>query len=410
MEKRVETFQSRTPPGKRVAVRLSASEPAGVEVAAFVPDPLPPKGLETTWFVGRVSGALLEAQSGLDRLDLLCESLPNAGVLLRALRKREVQRSSEIENTFASIEEMSVLEAGREVPRESVAEVLNNLAAVEVALASPLPLCNRLLCESHAKLLEGVRGDHLRPGQFRAGQVYIGNPSRGGGGVRYVPPPPGEHLTGCLDAFERAMNAGVERGAIGGYPWLVWLAFLHYQFEAVHPFSDGNGRLGRLLVPVAPCKWGRLKHPVTNVSEFFMDNRRGYYDALLGVSNDGDWLAWTDLFLRGIARQSVEDQQRVRAMVTLRERYVRAVEKSRNRASIARLIDLVFGQLVVTNPMVAERLGVSKPTAQKLIEALVKAGALTETSGESYARLYRADRVLAVLDAPATELSGLSDA
>ncbi|HYD00334.1 MAG TPA: Fic/DOC family N-terminal domain-containing protein [Phycisphaerales bacterium] len=383
-----------------IRLRTSVEEPARVQVKAFVPDPLPPTGVDATWFTGRVSPLLLEAQSGLDRLDLLCESLPNAGVLLRALRKREVQRSSEIENTYASIEEVSVLEAGRRVPRESAAEVLNNLAAVESALVSPLPLCNRLLREAHAKLLEGVRGDRLQPGRFRSGQVYIGNPVRRGGGVRYVPPPPGDHLRGCVNAFEAAMNAE----GTGGYPWLVWLAFLHYQFEAVHPFSDGNGRLGRLLVHVAPCKWGRLKHPITNVSEYFMDNRRAYYDALLGVSERGDWLTWTELFLRAIARQSIEDQRRVRALVALRDRYVQAVARQRNRSSLGRLIDLVFGQLVVTNPMVAERLGVSKPTAQKLIETMVKAGGLAEATGESYARLYRAGEVLAVLDAPAGEL------
>lgn len=394
-------------------LRVSAADPKGVEVDAFVPDPLPPRMKAPLLFIGQVSGALLEAQNGLARLDVLCESLPNAGVLLRALRKREVQRSSEIENTFASIEEISVLEAGRKVSRASAAEVLNNLSAVEHALASPLPLCNRLLREAHAKLLDGVRGDHLRPGEFRDGQVYIGNPSRGGGGVRYVPPPPGEHLRLCLEAFEKAMNVpGAARepdGAAepsGRYPWLVWLGFLHYQFEAVHPFSDGNGRLGRLLVHVAPCKWGVLRHPITNVSEFFMANRRAYYDALLGVSERGDWLAWTDLFLRAIAQQSVEDQGRVRALVGLRERYVKAVARNRNRASLGRLIDLVFEQLVVTNPMVAERLAVSKPTAQKLIEALVKAGALTETTGDAYARLYRAGEVLGVLDARAEDLSG----
>ncbi|HZW07233.1 MAG TPA: Fic/DOC family N-terminal domain-containing protein [Phycisphaerales bacterium] len=379
-----------------------------LKVKAFVPRPLPPRLGDPLRFVGQVSGLLLEAQSGLDRLDLLCESLPSSGVLLRALRKREVQRSSEIENTFASIEEMSVLEAGRKVGRESVAEVLNNLAAVEHALASPLPLCNRLLCEAHARLLEGVRGDHLRPGKFRDGQVYIGNPARGVEAVRYVPPPPGEHLRACLDDFEKAMNPwaalGGAKGLAGEVPWLVWLGFLHYQFEAVHPFSDGNGRLGRLLVHVAPCKWGRLRHPITNVSEFFMDNRRAYYDALLAVSNDGDWLSWTRLFLSAVARQSVEDQKRVRAMVALRESYLRATERNRNRDSLARLVDLVFAQLVITNPMVAERLGVSKPTAQKLIDVLVGVGALEETTGETYAKLYRASAVLSVLDAPASSL------
>jgi Fic family protein len=391
-----------------VAIRLRVAEGEDArKVEAFVPHPLPPREKAPLLFVGKVSAALLDAQSGLDRLDLLCESLPNAGVLLRALRKREVQRSSEIENTFASIEEMSVLEAGRKVGRESVAEVLNNLAAVEHALASPLPLCNRLLCEAHACLLEGVRGDHLRPGKFRDGQVYIGNPARGAEAVRYVPPPPGEHLRGCLDAFERAMNVPVTGDAGPGrhYPWLVWLAFLHYQFEAIHPFSDGNGRLGRLLVHVAPCKWEKLRHPVTNVSEFFMDNRREYYDALLRVSDQGDWVGWTQLFLRAVARQSVDDQKRVRAMVSLRESYVRATERNRNRETLVRMVDLAFGQLVVTNLMVAGLLGVSKPTAQKLIDVLAGIGALEEVTGETYARLYRASAVLRLLDAPASALA-----
>ena len=365
-----------------------------------MPVPLPPRGID----VSSVGEELVRAERALTALDRACDGLRSATVLLRAIRKREVQKSSEIENTFASLEEVSLLEAGRAVGREQAREVLNNLGAVEHALGSPLPMCNRLLRESHAVLMDGVRGDELRPGEFRDGQVYIGNPLRGQAGVRYMPPPPDE-LAPCLAEFELAMNPEDPRFASRGrLPWLIELAFLHYQFEAIHPFRDGNGRVGRLIVHVAPVKWGVLRHPVANISEALSRDRRSYYDGLLGVSARGAWVDWARVFLGAAAAQAEDDLVRVRALVGVRERYVDALRGQRDRGFAEKVADVVVSRAVMSVAQVMEGAGLARPNARRYVLKLVEAGLLEAVGEQERSRVYRAAEVFRVLDAPVDRL------
>jgi Fic family protein len=387
-------------PGRAIPVTLRAIGGAVVTVEAFVPEPLPPQNVNLM----SLGTGLARAERALTALDRACDNLRGATVLLRAIRKREVQKSSEIENTFASLEEVSLLEAGRAVGREQAREVLNNLAAVEHALASSLPMCNRLLRESHAVLMAGVRGEELRPGEFRDGQVYIGNPQRGPGGVRYVPPPP-EELGACLAEFELAMNP--EDARFAGrvrLPWLVELAFLHYQFEAIHPFRDGNGRVGRLIVHVAPVKWGVLRHPVANISEALSRDRRRYYDGLLGVSARGDWTGWAEVFLAAAAAQAEDDLVRVRALVKVRERYIDAVRGQRHRGFAEKVADVVVSRAMVSVAQVMEGTGLARPNASRYVRMLVEAGLLEAVGERERGRVYRAAEVFRVLDAPVEQL------
>ncbi len=369
---------------------------------AFVPDPLPPRSLARDEFIGRVSEAHEQALTNLLRLEGAVGVLPNPNVLLRALRKREVQRSSEIENTVASIEEVAMVEAGQPPARDEVIEVRNNLRAVEDALPSPLPMCLRLLREAHATLMDGARGARLRPGDFRISQAYIGSKSAGFAKARFVPPPPGEHLETLLADFERFLNPQAHPRT--RYPWLIELAFAHYQFEAIHPFADGNGRLGRLLVTVGPCKSDDLKHPVANISEYFADHKDEYYDALLAVSTKSDWEGWVRLFCHAIASQAAADLIRARHLITLRDRYFKLFANKGQSVLTHRLIDLLFMRLAITAGGVAVALKVTFPTAQKHLHALVAKGIVNETSGRTTNRVYRAGEIIRGLSAPLAEL------
>ena len=369
---------------------------------AFVPDALPPRALAREEFIGRVSDQHGRALTNLLRLEGAVGVLPNPNVLLRALRKREVQRSSEIENTVASIEEVAMAEAGQPPPRDEVIEVRNNLRAVEEALGSRLPMCLRLLRDAHATLMDDARGAHLRPGEFRISQAYIGSKAAGFGKARFVPPPSGEPLDTSLSDFERFLNPQAHPRT--RYPWLIELAFAHYQFETIHPFADGNGRLGRLLVTVWPCKAGDLLHPVANISEYFADHKNEYYDALLAVSTRSDWEGWVRLFCTAIAEQAEADLIRARHLIALRDRYFALFSAKRQSVLGHALIDLLFMRLAITASGVADSLDVTFPTAQKHLHALVDKGIVNEASGRNTNRIYRAGEIIKALSEPLSAL------
>ncbi len=403
--------------GYQLEIRGGLQERVPVEGIAFVPHDLPPsffresprtglEGDDAVRFMGELFEPISVASETLVRLEGVVGVLPNPSVLLRSLRRREVQRSSTIENTIASIEELALTEVDRRRTHSEAQEVYNNLRAVETALESPLPLCVRLLCDAHRELMDGVRGEDKRPGELRKTQVHIAGSSDRFADARFVPAPPGDHLTRCVASLELFINRGASRPT--GLHWLVELAMLHYQFETIHPFSDGNGRLGRMLVNVAPVKLGHLKFPIANISEYFADHRDAYYEGLLRVSTHNAWGNWVRLFCTAVARQAASDLARARHLLKLRESYFARFSDARSSVLSHELVDMIFEELIVDAARVAKRLKVTAPTAQKHIKLMVQAGIIREITGLKSDRLYAGDEIIRVLDAHPDALGQLS--
>lgn len=365
---------------------------------AFVPSPLPPQ-LDHDPLVGRLFDVLDRAKTELLRLEATVQSLPDPNILLRAMRTREAQASSHIENTVASLDEIAIAEAVTPAARNEAIEVLNNRRAIEAGLKSSLPLSQRLLCDLHAVLMDGVRGDNMQPGQFRTRQVYIGSSARGFTGARFVPPPAGEVLRRCLVEWEFFVNPG----SIGApprlrFPYLVELAMAHYQFETIHPFSDGNGRLGRALVNIAPVKDGFVKHPVCNLSGWIESRREEYYERLLRVSTHGEWEEWFRFFCTSLAEQAIMDLGLAQRVCDLRTSYHRQFMSKRNSPLILKLLDELFARPAITIPMAADLLGVTYPSAQSYIKQLVESGVLSLIPSKSnYGKAYIAGPIIAAL-------------
>lgn len=408
------SFQSRFP-GELVPTtgwvtrdRDGVPERIPIQGLAFVPRPLPPvirsdlaSDVDRQAFVGLVGEELLSAQSNLSRLEGSVQALPNPSLLEQPFRMREAQLSSKIEDTFATVEELALAESGRAPARQQVVEVVNYLRALEHGLKSDLPLCARLFRELHAKLMEGVRGDEKRPGEFRTIQVCIGDENRGFAGARFVPPPPGEVLQRCISELEKFLNPAPGYGSVPEtirFPSLIEIALAHYQFECIHPFSDGNGRLGRLLIALALCRGKHLTSPLVYVSAFFEQNRQRYYDLLLRVSTHGDWESWVKFFCRAVSTQAADAIVRAEKLRDLRNRYVRVVTEKRASALVVRLVDLLFVHPAVRPPTLAKQLMITVQSAQKHIDRLVKHKILAEATGNAYGRIYLAKGVLKLVE------------
>jgi Fic family protein len=314
---------------------------------------------------------LADAEAALGRLAAVGQLLPNPRLLIRPYVLREALSSTRIEGTQASMTDVFELDALGGAPSPDVEEVLGYVDALEWGLAqlADLPLTMRLVRQMHTRLLAGVRGRERMPGELRKSQNWIG----GGGSTietaRFVPPPPDE-LPELLTDWERFAHED------GGLPLLVQDALLHYQFETLHPFLDGNGRIGRLLIVFFLVARGRLSEPLLYVSSYFESDRDGYYEALQTVRERGDAIPWIDLFLRAVQSQSTDAVTRGQRIIELREQYRQAASGVGSSKAIA-LVDLVCESPIVTARLVGERLGVTRPTALRLLERLEGVGVLT---------------------------------
>ena len=373
-------------PGKLLAI--------GRGVYAFLPDPLPPR-LEWSQPLVRL---LDEARGALGELAGLLRQLPNPYLFIRPFIQKEAVLSSRIEGTQAGLLDVYALEA--QVPlfpspklREDAQEVLNYIHALERGreLLQEIPLSLRLLKEVHAVLLRGVRGGGRAPGEFRRAQNWIGPPGSSLEEARYVPPPPGPMLE-ALDALERFWHSD------HGLPPLVEIALVHYQFEAIHPFLDGNGRIGRLLITLMLLERGLLPEPALYLSAYFERHRTLYYDLLLGVSQRGAWEDWLAFFLEGVRTEAKDVAERARRLLDLwrewRERYGR----KGGSAHILGLLDLLFERPVLTVPLVKDRLGITHAWANRLVQRLEEDGILTPVSERKRNRLYAAKEILEILE------------
>jgi Fic family protein len=306
--------------------------------------------------------------------------------------------SSRIEGTRTSLFDLYAYEAVQLTllePPSDVREVYNYVRALEYGIERlrTLPLSLRLIREIHALLMEGVRGEHWTPGEFRRSQNWIGPPGCTLNDAPFVPPPVPE-MQEALDAFERFLHTP------SSLPPLVRLGLIHYQFEAIHPFLDGNGRIGRLLITFLLCAWDLLPEPLLYLSAYFEAQRQIYYDLLLAVSQKGAWEDWLSFFLRGVANQARDAVARAGRLQELRERYREQFQAVRAAARLLQVVDLLFAQPVLTTSQVAETLGVSFPSAQQYVNRLEEANILREITGQARNRVYRADEVLQAIEEP----------
>ncbi|MGA8745474.1 MAG: Fic/DOC family N-terminal domain-containing protein [Solirubrobacterales bacterium] len=313
-----------------------------------------------------------EAEGALGRLAGVGRLLPNPDLLIRPYLLREALSSTRIEGTRASMAEVFEADAAGETPNADVEEVVNYVAAMRWGLErlDELPLSTRLLCEMHGRLMAGVRGRELAPGELRTSQNWIGAPGSTIETAQFVPPPP-EELPALLADWERFAHEDPE------LPLLVQNALLHSQFETIHPFLDGNGRLGRLLLVFFLIARNRLTVPLLYLSAYLEHQRQDYYDALQSIREMGDPIPWVDLFLTAVETQADDAVQRAQRIIALRESYLQKAATMGTPNAFA-LVDLICENPVVTTRSIEDRLSVSRPTALRLLRRMEEQGVLTE--------------------------------
>ncbi|HET7485910.1 MAG TPA: Fic family protein [Solirubrobacterales bacterium] len=335
-----------------------------------------------------------EAEGALGRLAGVGRLLPNPDLLIRPYLLREALSSTRIEGTQASMVEVFEADAAGEAPNADVEEVVNYVAAMRWGLErlDELPLSTRLLCEMHRRLMAGVRGRELAPGELRTSQNWIGAPGSTIETAQFVPPPPAE-LSALLADWERFAHEQPE------LPLLVQNALLHSQFETIHPFLDGNGRLGRLLLVFFLIARGRLTVPLLYLSAYLERQRQDYYDALQAIRESGDPTPWIDLFLTAVETQADDAVQRAQRIVALRESYLQEAATMGTPNALT-LVDLICENPVLTTRSIEDRLDVSRPTALRLLRRMEEQGVLTETdSGARGQRRYVARAMMEAVGA-----------
>jgi Fic family protein len=369
----------------RITGRTVKQNVTGEEVAAFVPYPLPPRDppLEVS---GARATLLARASQALARLEIAGEMVPSLDWFIYAFVRKEAVVSSQIEGTQATLIDLLEYEAEQgERPTDDVREVCNYLDATRYArgqLGSErgLPLSMRLLNEAHRRLMRGVRGAHKQPGEVRRSQNWIGGTRPGN--AAFVPPPPQE-LPALLGELERYLHSS------DGLPALVRVGLAHVQFETLHPYLDGNGRIGRLLITLLLEHWKLLSAPLLYLSLFFKRHRPEYYRLLGEVRRRGDWEGWTDFFLEGVA--AIADE----AIATAREIFA-LVNADRERLLASRSASVMAIKLLEQLPLhpvvsittVVKLLKTTKPTAGKAVQLLESLHVLAETSGKQRDRTY----------------------
>ena len=360
--------------------------------SAFIPNPLPPEIKWTT----RLSHALSDADRLIGKLAGEGKRLPNPHLLMRPFIKREAVLSSRIEGIQATLGELLAKEAGIHVKRspDDLREVANYVVALEYGIQrlKSLPLSLRLIRELHEYPMNGVRGDQATPGEFRRTQNWIGKPGSLLVNASYVPPPPHE-LMNCLGEFEKFLHDKT-------LPPLVQTALLHYQFEAIHPFLDGNGRVGRLLITLFLVERGVLSTPLLYLSAFFEATRRDYYDRLTGIHEFAEWEDWLEYFFNGVARQSEDALSRAERINEKLLGWKKLIGDTSSKTP-SLLLDLIAANPFITVKGTAEKLKVAFTTAQRAIDKLEKLKILEKEGEAKRDRVYCAKDLLNILEEPA---------
>ena len=370
------------------------SQPTGYK--AFIPENLPPH--PPVVFDDEMLALLSNADRALGRLDGATEILPNPELFVYMYVRKEAVLSSQIEGTQASIMDVLEFEAKTVEPDQpkDVNEVVNYVAAMNhgMDLLKDLPVSLRLLRGIHKRLLAGTRGDKDSPGEFRRSQNWIGPPNAGLAKATYVPPPVDE-MNDALGNLEKFMHDDTPM------PTLVRVGLIHAQFETIHPFIDGNGRVGRLMIVFLLCVHGILKKPLLYLSYYFKRNRIEYYDRLQAVRDRGDWEGWLKFFLRGVAEVAQEATDTSRKILMLREQHRELIREQTDRkaGTAIKLLERLYYQPVVTVESVKEITGQAYANANNLIHRLESLGILKEISGQKRNRKYAYQQYLAFLTA-----------
>ena len=350
---------------------------------AFIPEPLPPK--PDVEFDGEMRTLLSTADRDIARLDAIAALLPNPDLFVAMYVRHEAVLSSQIEGTQSTLEDVLAFEADAsqpDTPRD-VEEVVNYVRAMNHGLkrlGEDFPLSLRLIREIHGELMQKVRGGDKSPGEFRTSQNWIGGAGSSLSTALFVPPPPQE-LMPALGAFERFLHDGKR-----DVPLLIRCGLAHAQFETIHPFLDGNGRVGRLLITLMLCEDQALTRPLLYLSVYLKAHRAEYYDRLTAIRQQGHWEPWLKFFLRGISITARAATRTAHDIVGLRENHRSAVIKS---PKALKLLDHLYQQPLVSPKRIAALLGCTAPTALKLVGDLQQRGWLEETTGQERNRLYR---------------------
>lgn len=372
--------------------RYESTSVGGERVRAFVPPPLPPTPPVD------VASLLIpseRAQLALGRLDGMASILPDTGLFLYMYVRKEALLSSQIEGTQSSLSDLLLFEAEEApgVPIDDVAEVSCYVAALTRGLEllrGGLPLSLRLIREIHAVLLSSGRGAGKQPGEFRSSQNWVGGPRPSL--AAFVPPPP-QHVMPALSDLERFIHAATPE-----LPMLIKAGLVHVQFETIHPFLDGNGRLGRLLVTFLLCAEGTLREPILYLSLYLKTHRQAYYDLLQRVREQGDWEAWLRFFLDGVAETAEGATEAARQILALfAEDRAKIEALSRRAGSALRLHDLLKARPLLSVATATERLNLSHPTVGSAIARLTALGILRETTGRQRGRVFAYGRYMDIL-------------
>ncbi len=374
--------------------------------SAFIPSPLPPDPpikMDDPELIRLLS----DADRALGRLDGSTSILPNPDLFVAMYVRQEAVLSSQIEGTQSTLEDVLQFEIdvkGQEIPKD-VEEVVNYIRAMNYGLERlhEFPLCLRLIREIHAKLVDGVRGGDRTPGEFRTSQNWIGSTGCNLATASFVPPPITE-MKEALNNLEKFVHDTTS------YPVLIHCGLAHAQFETIHPFLDGNGRIGRLLITFLLCERGILNRPLLYISHYLKAHRIEYYDRLMAIRMDGDWEGWLKFFLRGIFEVSQSATATARSILDLREEHREIIGQKFSSSNYGlRLLDFLFQQPIVTVRLVEEHLQCAYVTASKTVEQFVELGVLREITGWQRNRLYRYEPYLALFQPLKISTSSSSD-
>ena len=363
--------------------------------SAFIPAPLPPD--PPVRLEGVLQQLLSDADRALGRLDGSVHTLPTPDLFVYMYVRREAVLSSQIEGTQSSLQDLLSVEAsvsGIETPRD-VDEVVNYVRAINRGLArlADLPVSVRLIREIHEELLSGVRGSRLMPGELRRSQNWIGPAGASLGQASFVPPPP-ELVPEVLGQLERFVHADDD------LPLLVKIGLAHAQFETIHPFLDGNGRMGRLLITFLLCERKALDKPVLYLSHYLKAHRQEYYDRLQAVREAGDWEGWLEFFLKGVTVVSLQAADTARRILLLREEHRAAIADGLGRAAGHghRVLQYLYQHPIVSASQVRDVVGTTFTAANQVVKRLVELGILREITGHARHRRFRYDAYVQLFD------------
>jgi len=362
-----------------------------VDTWAYLPYRLP-ANLDARDVIVDLYPQFTAAERSLSQLEGVASRLANPHLLIHAFSRREALASSAIENTYATPQELAMFrfDPGQLPDRDQINEVNNYIRVLEHGLASDLPICRRLILELHEVLFEGVSRSGVTPGQFRQAQNFIGKSPRIAE-ARFVPPP-AHHIEQAISDLERFANA-----TDVDLPRLLRLGMIHYQFEAIHPFGDGNGRIGRILIVLMLCKQAQLSKPLVYVSGFFEKHRQQYYDLLYAVSTRSAWADWLSFFLQAIQTQADDAIRRADRLLALQSAYQNKVREKRASVYLPQLVDYLFENPAVTYRAVERLLDCATQTAINLVNRLVEKGILIELHETAHPKVFYAPEIVNVI-------------